>query len=419
MNKGTSEILGNLCHLITDGKHGDCNDAENSGYFFISAKDIRDGRICYEDARQIAESDFAETHRRTDLKPGDILLTNSGTIGRLAIADDIEITPKTTFQKSVAILKPKREKVLSRFLYYYLSANTTVLINAATGSAQKNLLLGELRRLPIPIPPLIAQDNIIAILKNYDELIDNNRRRINLLEDAARLIYREWFVHFRFPGHERVKITNGLPTGWDKLPLSSLCDDIREQIEPSEIEATTPYIGLEHMPRRSISLNDWGLASDVTSSKFKFQAGDILFGKIRPYFHKVGIAFVSGITSSDAIVIRTKTILHHPFVLGLVSSDEFVSIASKTVREGSKMPRADWKFLKTQEVIVPSQPILEQFNGIAVPIFEQLKTLSLDNRQLAQARDILLPRLMNGTIEIPEARTVAEKSMRGAAKVAA
>ena len=93
------EPLGDLCDLITDGKHGDCVNEDNSGFFFISAKDIRGGKICYENARQIRERDFLETHRRTDLKPGDILLTNSGTIGRLAIAADDEVTSKTTFQK--------------------------------------------------------------------------------------------------------------------------------------------------------------------------------------------------------------------------------------------------------------------------------------------------------------------------------
>ena len=104
MTAWSYQTLGDLCSLITDGKHGDCRNEDNSGYYFISCKDVRDGRINYENARQIVHGDFAETHRRTDLKPGDVLLTNSGTIGRLAIAPDDEKTPRTTFQKSVAIL---------------------------------------------------------------------------------------------------------------------------------------------------------------------------------------------------------------------------------------------------------------------------------------------------------------------------
>ena len=106
-------ILGDVCSLITDGKHGDCIDEDQSGFYFISAKDVREGRISYENARQIRERDFAETHRRTDLQPGDVLVTNSGTIGRLAIADSDDRTFRTTFQKSVAVLKPKTSEIPS------------------------------------------------------------------------------------------------------------------------------------------------------------------------------------------------------------------------------------------------------------------------------------------------------------------
>src|SRR4051812_21159799 len=98
--------LGDVCSLITDGKHGDCRNEENSGYFFISAKDVKDGKIYYENARQITKADFEETHRRTNLAADDVVITNSGTIGRMAIVKDTPETRRTTFQKSVAILKP-------------------------------------------------------------------------------------------------------------------------------------------------------------------------------------------------------------------------------------------------------------------------------------------------------------------------
>ena len=158
MKMWAEETLGELCSLITDGKHGNCKNEDDSGYYFISCKDVREGRIHYENSRQIVHGDFAETHRRTDLGPGDVLLTNSGTIGRLAIAPDDEKTQRTTFQKSVAILKPLPERITSHFLYYSLAANRARLINSAGGAAQKNLLLGELRRFTIRVPPLAEQE---------------------------------------------------------------------------------------------------------------------------------------------------------------------------------------------------------------------------------------------------------------------
>ena len=219
MNPWASVTLGDICSFITDGKHGDCANDDESGFYFISAKDVRDGRISYESARQITEADFAETHRRTNLKPGDILVTNSGTIGRLAIATDDEVTTRTTFQKSVAILKVKHDRVSLRFLYYTLAANHSALNNEARGAAQKNLLLGDLRRLTLRIPQLATQAAIADILSAYDDLIENNRRRMALLEEAARQLYREWFVRLRFPGHEHTGITNGAPEGGSAFQL--------------------------------------------------------------------------------------------------------------------------------------------------------------------------------------------------------
>ena len=224
MNGWQATTLGEVCSLITDGKHGDCTNEENSGYYFISAKDIRDGIINYENARQITESDFAETHRRTDLQLGDLLVTNSGTIGRLAIAHDNERTLKTTFQKSVAILKPKPCEISSRFLYYYITANMKAFIHPAAGAAQKNLLLRDIRAFRIYKPSLHEQDNISRTLSNYDYLIENNRWRIALLEESARLLYREWFVHFRFPSHEHVKIIDGLPEGWERPTVRQIAE---------------------------------------------------------------------------------------------------------------------------------------------------------------------------------------------------
>ena len=191
-----------------------------------------------------------------------------------------------------------------------------------------------------------------------------------------------------------------MPEGWERKPLSALCTDIRESIHPKDMSPDVPYIGLEHIPRLSITLNSWGTAVEVDSSKFRFSEGDILFGKIRPYFHKVGFALLDGITSSDAIVIRPTENRLYFYVLSLLASNEFVALASKTVREGSKMPRADWNFLLKSEFKVPSKTLLDFFNETMSPICRQLRTLALHNRKLGRSRDLLLPRLMNGEMTI-------------------
>ncbi len=129
--KWKTERLENICVQITDGKHGDCEDEPNSGFYFLSCKDVNGGQLNYESARQITEADFLDTHRRTRLAPADILITNSGTIGRMALAPDNELTQRTTFQKSVAILKPVLERVEPTFLYFALQADIQRLIEFA------------------------------------------------------------------------------------------------------------------------------------------------------------------------------------------------------------------------------------------------------------------------------------------------
>ena len=149
---------------ITDGKHGDCDSAENSGYFFISCKDVHDGIIDYSNARQITEQAFIETHKRTMLEPNDILVTNSGTIGRMALVKDVPETYKTTFQKSVAIVKPDTKAVLPSYLYYKLQNCVTDFINRSNGSAQKNLLLGTMRVFEIDLHESFDEQRRLAAI---------------------------------------------------------------------------------------------------------------------------------------------------------------------------------------------------------------------------------------------------------------
>jgi type I restriction enzyme S subunit len=161
-----------------------------------------------------------------------------------------------------------------------------------------------------------TQRKIASILSAYDDLIENNTRRIAILEEMSQRLYKEWFVNFKFPGHETAKFVDSplgmIPEGWRVKELGSICKEIRRTINPSLIDHDTPYIGLEHLPRKSITLNNWGTAKDVQSSKLLFKKGEILFGKIRPYFHKVGVAPFDGVCSTDAIVIvATKTQLSH------------------------------------------------------------------------------------------------------------
>ena len=176
LKNGTSVSLDDVCNNITDGKHGDCQNERASGYYFISAKDIFDGEIHYENAREITKQDFLDANKRTNLEPGDILLTNSGTIGKLAIIKNCPKTAKTTFQKSVAILKPITDKVAVEYLYNCLLQNQKRLENVSAGSSQRNLLLATLKSFDIVFPnALDEQEKIGKILSFADSQIQSEK----------------------------------------------------------------------------------------------------------------------------------------------------------------------------------------------------------------------------------------------------
>jgi type I restriction enzyme S subunit len=324
--------------------------------------------------------------------PGVTIGRSGGSIGK------VTFVPQDYWPHNTCIYVTDFNGNDPRFVAYLLSTIDLAQLNS--GAAQPSLNRNFVYGVRVAFPEPKEQRRIADMLAAYDDSIEDNRQRMALLEQAARLLYQEWFVRLRFPGHEHTHITKGVPTGWRAFPLRDICPDLREAASPADLETDTPYIGLEHMPRRSITLNEWGRAEEVTSTKLRYRAGDILFGKIRPYFHKVGIALTDGVTSSDAIVLRPSADIFHSFALLTVSCDWFVTVVSKTAKEGSKMPRADWKLMEQQAVVVPSSGILAALNETVAPILEQLRTLSFANQKLRAARDLLLPRLMSGEIAV-------------------
>ena len=323
--------------------------------------------------------------------PG-VIIGRKGTLGSVHYSEEDYWPHDTTlWSKSLRGNNP-------RYVYYALKCLGLERFNV--GGANPTLNRNHIHSLPVFIPEPSVQYDIAALLAAYDDLIENNRRRIALLEEAARLFYREWFVHFRFPGHEHVKIIDGIPEEWERRTLGDVVELVKKSVKPTDFDEHDIHIGLEHIPRRSFTLANWGPAEGLASEKWRFEEGDILFCKIRPYFHKVGFTLRKGLVSSDALVWRVHEEADRPIVLCATSSDHFVAVASKTVREGSKMPRADWKVLREHAIPRPPRDLRDNFNDKVQTIIAQCKTLALQNGVLAQARDLLLPRLMNGEIAV-------------------
>ena len=372
--------LGEVAKGIYDGPHATPPPCDTPGYYFLGIPQITPtGHIDLANPRYIAEDDYAKWTKRVVPREGDVIFSYEATLNLYAM---IPKGMRCCLGRRMGLVRPDIAKLDSRFLYYYFFSpewRRTVVEKTVTGATVDRLPIKTFPSFQMSLPPLPVQRRIADILSAYDDLIENNRRRIAILEETARLAYRKWFA-----GAEKGK----------SATLGAICREVRRGVSPDVIAPDTPYIGLEHMPRRSISLCEWESAQKVSSTKLAFEAGDILFGKIRPYFHKVGIAFVDGVASSDAIVIKPLRPELHAYVLMTVSSDAFVAAASQGMKEGSKMPRADWKQLLNYSVVMPDDDTLAEFNKVLNSILEQLKTLCFSIRNLAAARDMLLPRLM-------------------------
>lgn len=381
---------------ITDGKHGDCKGQDNSGYYFISCKDVSDGTIHYENARQITKEDFIETDKRTNLATNDILITNSGTIGRMAFVKDIPETRKTTFQKSVAIVKPNTDKVLPIYLYYLLQSKVSEFVNSSNGAAQKNLLLSTMREFELSIEESFSiQQRIATILSRYDSLIENYQKQIKLLEESAQRLYKEWFIDLRFPGHENTKIVDGVPDGWEKKRLGDIADVIMGQSPKSEYynnenKGLPFHQGVGSYGNRFVIDNTY-----CTSFTRIAKPNSVLFSVRAP----VGRL---NITKNKIIIGRGLAAMTHnkgyqSFLFYLLKERFF---KDNIIGNGAIFASISKDELLNLDFIIPSDDLTIQFNAITKNLDDEIKTLDNQIRHITEARDRLLPKLMRGEIEV-------------------
>ncbi|MBF0155544.1 MAG: restriction endonuclease subunit S [Magnetococcales bacterium] len=365
---------------------------------------------------------------RFTVQADDLIISCSGTLGRVSLIRDTD--PVGIISQALLILRPDTRVISPRFLLQILSspAGFHSLVSVSTGSVQVNIANRSIiENVDLLLPPLTEQRAIAAVLGALDDKIELNRRMSADLEAMARALFKDWFVDF---GPVRAK-TEGRPAYlakeiWDLFPdalddedkpvgwrygaLKEVAESPCRGIKPSDVSEDTPYIGLEHMPRRSIALADWAHAGKVTSNKSVFNKGEFLFGKLRPYFHKVGIAAINGICSTDIVVVRPKGKEWGGCVLACISSDPFVNYTDQ-LSNGAKMPRTSWNDMGAYEICIPDKPVAQTFEDTVAPMLGQIIHNIHESQFLAQLRDLLLPRLMTGEIRVCDAEKAVEVAL--------
>ena len=368
---------------------------------------------------------------RCTLQPGDVIITKDSEqyddIGVPALVrDDVD---NLVCGYHLAILRPLQNLIDGAYLLYSLqTTNVKHQFHAyANGVTRFGLRKDDIQRVVVPLPPPPEQRTIAHILGTLDDKIELNRRMNETLEAMARALFKSWFVDFDpvrakmegrdtglpqhiadlFPDKLVDSELGEIPEGWGMGCIGDIANSPRRSVNPMDLPDDTPYIGLDHMPRQSISLMEWGSAVNITSNKSIFKKGDILFGKLRPYFHKVGIAPVGGICSTDIVVVTQKTAEWFVFLLACLSSTEFVNYTDQT-STGTKMPRTSWKIMASYRLCLPPPSILQEFQNVTLSLVEHTIVNIHECRTLAAMRDALLPKLMSGELRTRKIEVVAQ-----------
>lgn len=394
--------------------------AVTSGYPYVAIPQLKAGRLDLSDARQISDEHYIEWTRKAKPRHNDVILSRRCNPGETAY---VPAGLECALGQNLVLLRSAGTKVDPPFLRWLVRSpqwweQVGNFINV--GAVFDSLKCADIPNFVLTIPPFVEQKAITAVLGALENKIELNRRMNETLEAIARALFQSWFVDFDpvcakaedreppglasdvadlFPTAFEESALGLIPQGWGVGTLGDVADNFREGVDPSEIDREVAYIGLEHMPRKSIALDEWETADDLVSGKFVFSTGDILFGKLRPYFHKVGVAPVDGVCSTDILVIRPKRASFHAFVLGHVSSESFVNYAD-AASTGTKMPRTNWRDMANYKVALPPDNILSRFNELVAPMVQRIRANIHQSRTLAELRDTLLPKLLSGEVRV-------------------
>jgi type I restriction enzyme, S subunit len=308
-----------------------------------------------------------------------------------------------------------KEGITDTDFVYYLVTNKSFRENAERlmvgTSGRQRVDKQQFENQIISIPDLETQKRISSILGSIDKKIELNIEMNKTLEEMIMTLYKHWFVDFGpFQDGEFVESELGIiPENWIPLTFGDLFEIVNDSIDPLQLGEEIPYIGLEHMPKGSISLSEWGMSSQVNSNKNRYKKFDILFGKLRPYFKKVGIAPNDGICSTDIMVFRPKDDIHYGLLLGTVIQNSFIEYCTNA-SSGTRMPRVNWSEIKKYPIFIPNDnTLIIEFNSKIIKWAKIIIENIQENKYLADLRDYLLPRLLSGEIDLSQAEKQVEE----------
>ena len=376
-------ILSDICEFIVDCPHSTAPD-EGSGYPLVRTPNIGKGRLILDGVHRVSEKVYIDRTQRGIPQDGDLIFAREAPAGNVALVTNGE---KVCLGQRTVLIRPKQKEVNPEYLVYYLLApqQQYELLGTANGATVAHVNLPVIRNLPINIPERGVQDKIAHILSSFDSIIENNQKQIKLLEEAAQRLYKEWFVDLRFPGYEETEFVDGTPSGWNEGSLGDVSVFKRgKTITKAPVqEGNVPVVagGLEpayyHNKANTV-------APVITVSGSGANAG---FARL----------YNTDVFASDCSYVDSNTTPYLYYVYCFVKDNKS---SLDALQKGAAQPHVYAKDINALKMMVPTTEIIKRYCEVASPYFEKIKSLQKMMKNAQQARDRLLPKLMNGEIEV-------------------
>lgn len=391
--------LGEVADIFSGYAFKSADMNSEGGTPLIKIKNIADSAVSHEcDAFLNKDFNLAKFERFHLLRDDFLVaMTGQGSVGRIGKMRDYK--PGFYVNQRVAIVRVNPEKANPVFIFYQIAtrSNELELFKKANGAGQPNISAKQIGELPVVLPSTEQQQYIADVLSSYDDLIENNQKQIKLLEEAAQRLYKEWFVDLRFPGHENITITDGIPEWWTVQSMN----DIAEYINGYAFKPTDwgtvgkPIIKIKEMGSGVTTDTPRNTGEDIPE-KYNVTAGDILFSWSATLSAMIWDE-EDGLLNQHLFKVIPGEGISREFVLQsiLKTLDEFSNLTT-----GSTMKHIQRGKLKEVKVNVPPTELMEQYRNISEPIRERILNVKQQTILLREARDRLLPKLMSGEIEV-------------------
>lgn len=394
-------------------------------YRMIRTTNVKAGKIDLETVRYVTEDTYKVWTRRQVPKPGDVILTREaplGEVGMLRECDGVFLGQRLmSYRANPAKLNP-------HFLLYALQEDHLQgqIHSTGSGATVQHMRVPDAERLKVRLPPLSTQRKIALILSAYDDLIENNARRVRVLEDMARALYREWFVEYRFPGHEQAEFVEDeqgrRPAGWERLEMGQVCTRVTDgahKSPPSQTEGL-PMASVKDMHDWGINLSTCRLISEadfveLVRNDCKPRLGDVLIAKDGSYLKHTFVVEEEQdvVLLSSIAMLRPNQQRISPFYLALHLRQNEVKQRLKGYVSGVAIPRIVLKDFRKFLILVPDMATQSEFERLTQPLRAQVLNLLNRNANLRRTRDLLLPRLVSGELDVSELGIVGVEEGQG------